>query len=292
MRAQGAWADALEELALAEERYDAQGLGSAVGEVYHERGEVLRLQGDLEASASAYAAAGEQGHDPQPGLSMLWLAQGRVDAAAAACGGCWKKMPTQCTGAGSFQSRSRYSWRLGTRKGPLRWLTSSSRSPRPSGPRHCPRRPPTHVDPSAWRRTILPLHFRTCARPGGDGSTSVRATRRLGRVLGSARRSEPWATMTRPAPSSSWPAGRSTSSARLPRVVRSSGFSVAARPDGLTARELEVLRLVAAGRDQPPDRHGAVSQREDGRPSPEQHLRQDEREVPHEPRPRTPSSTS
>ena len=84
MRGQGAWSDALDELALAEERYVAQGLGEgALGEVQLERGEVLRLQGDLDGAEAAYAAADEHGHDPQPGLTLLWMAQGRTDAAAA-----------------------------------------------------------------------------------------------------------------------------------------------------------------------------------------------------------------
>jgi len=83
MRVQGAWSDVLEELDLAQARYEAQGLGAAIGQVHYERGEVLRLQGDLDASAAAYDAAAEVGHDPQPGQVLLWLALGRVDAAVA-----------------------------------------------------------------------------------------------------------------------------------------------------------------------------------------------------------------
>lgn len=84
MRAQGAWSDALDELALAEERYVAQGLGKgALGEIHRERGDVLRLRGDLDDAAVAYAAADEHGNDPQPGLTLLWMAQGRIDSAGS-----------------------------------------------------------------------------------------------------------------------------------------------------------------------------------------------------------------
>jgi DNA-binding CsgD family transcriptional regulator len=83
MRVQGAWSDALEELDLAQTRYELQGLGPAIGQVQYERGEILRLQGDLDATAAAYDAAADLGHDPQPGQVMLWLALGRVDAAVA-----------------------------------------------------------------------------------------------------------------------------------------------------------------------------------------------------------------
>ena len=46
----------------------------------------------------------------------------------------------------------------------------------------------------------------------------------------------------------------------------------AALPDGLTAREAEVLRLVASGRSNTADRRRPGPQREDGGPAPEQHL--------------------
>jgi ATP/maltotriose-dependent transcriptional regulator MalT len=83
MRLNGAWSDALEELELAQARYEAMGLGAAVGQVLYERGEVLRLQGDLDGAMAAYDAADGHGHDPQPGLALLRLTQGRVDAAVA-----------------------------------------------------------------------------------------------------------------------------------------------------------------------------------------------------------------
>ena len=84
MRAQGAWSDALEELDLAQQRYEAHEMGSAIGQVQAERGDVLRLQGHVEEAAIAYDAAAALGDNPQPGRTLLWLAQGRVEAAVAA----------------------------------------------------------------------------------------------------------------------------------------------------------------------------------------------------------------
>ena len=49
-----------------------------------ERGDVLRLRGDLAGAAAAYEAAVNFGYEPQPGLALLWLAQGRTAAAVAA----------------------------------------------------------------------------------------------------------------------------------------------------------------------------------------------------------------
>ena len=45
---------------------------------------MLRLQGEYAAAEEAYQRAGERGFDPQPGLALLWLARGSRDAAAAA----------------------------------------------------------------------------------------------------------------------------------------------------------------------------------------------------------------
>jgi DNA-binding NarL/FixJ family response regulator len=54
------------------------------GAALYESGEVHRIRGDLLRAEEAYRRAGDQGHDPQPGLALLRLAQGRTDAAAAA----------------------------------------------------------------------------------------------------------------------------------------------------------------------------------------------------------------
>ncbi|HEY6779026.1 MAG TPA: LuxR C-terminal-related transcriptional regulator, partial [Thermoleophilaceae bacterium] len=82
---QGAWGDALEEARRARERC-AQGMVNqrAVGEAIYLEGEVRRLQGEFSAAEDAYREASRYGREPQPGLALLRLAQGREDAAAAA----------------------------------------------------------------------------------------------------------------------------------------------------------------------------------------------------------------
>ena len=83
MRSQGALPEALEELALALTRYQAEGSTPAAGLAHYERGEVLRVQGDHAGAAAAYEEAAALGRDPQPGLSLLRLAKGNAAAAAA-----------------------------------------------------------------------------------------------------------------------------------------------------------------------------------------------------------------
>ena len=83
LRARGSFREALEELALAAERYVANGMDPAVGLAMYERGEVLRILGDLDAAEAAFAEAATWGHEAQPGLALLWLARGRTAAAIA-----------------------------------------------------------------------------------------------------------------------------------------------------------------------------------------------------------------
>ena len=83
MRSQSALPEALEELALALTRYAEEGSSPAAGLVHYERGEVLRVQGDFAGAADSYREAGALGHDPQPGQSLLSLAKGNGAVAAA-----------------------------------------------------------------------------------------------------------------------------------------------------------------------------------------------------------------
>jgi DNA-binding CsgD family transcriptional regulator len=80
----GAWADAVREAGLACEQL-TEGYGEAMaGQAFYRRGEIHRLRGESGAAAEAYRSASRYGGQTQPGLALLWLAQGRADASAAA----------------------------------------------------------------------------------------------------------------------------------------------------------------------------------------------------------------
>src|SRR5215813_12655679 len=55
----------------------------ALGMAFYQRGELHRLRGEFELAEQAYREANHFGHEPQPGLALLRLAQGRVGAAQA-----------------------------------------------------------------------------------------------------------------------------------------------------------------------------------------------------------------
>ena len=79
----GAWPDALEEARRAERRLAERSDEAAAGYACYRQGEVHRLRGELGAAEDAYREAGRFGREPQPGLALLRLAQGRPGPAAA-----------------------------------------------------------------------------------------------------------------------------------------------------------------------------------------------------------------
>ena len=79
----GAWADAAREAGLACEQL-TQGYGQAMaGQAFYRLGEIHRLRGEAGDAEEAFRSAGRYGGETQPGLALLWLAQGRADAAVA-----------------------------------------------------------------------------------------------------------------------------------------------------------------------------------------------------------------
>jgi ATP/maltotriose-dependent transcriptional regulator MalT len=84
MRVHGAYGEALDEFQRAVERYVEAGGNPAAGLALSERGDVLRILGDYVTAEAAFEQAITFGHEPQPGLALLWFAKGRTDAALAA----------------------------------------------------------------------------------------------------------------------------------------------------------------------------------------------------------------
>jgi ATP/maltotriose-dependent transcriptional regulator MalT len=79
----GSWSEAFEEAQLAVERFGTT-RNPAVGLALYRQGELLRLRGEFKAAEEAYRDASRNGWEPQPGLAQLRLAQGKHDAAQAA----------------------------------------------------------------------------------------------------------------------------------------------------------------------------------------------------------------
>jgi len=82
MQLRGQWSDAMRDAR------DASGLLTSTrhpmaGMAFYRLGEIHRLKGEFDNAETAYARANEHGRSPQPGLSLLRHAQGRIDDAAS-----------------------------------------------------------------------------------------------------------------------------------------------------------------------------------------------------------------
>jgi class 3 adenylate cyclase len=83
MRLRGDWSAAeAQALAACEELKDFDQMIPAAG--WYEIGEIRRRRVDLAGAEEAYRTSSELGREPQPGLALVRLAEGKVDAAAAA----------------------------------------------------------------------------------------------------------------------------------------------------------------------------------------------------------------
>ena len=80
----GAWAEAYDEAERARRWLADVAAAPVVGSAYYQLGELHRLRGAYRDAESAYEQASQFGRETQPGLGLLRLAQGHVESAAAA----------------------------------------------------------------------------------------------------------------------------------------------------------------------------------------------------------------
>ena len=84
MEVDGAWPEALEAAQRASERLLEAVDPVAAGEAFYRQGEIRRLRGEHVEAERAFREASRRGREPQPGFALLRLAEGNSDAALAA----------------------------------------------------------------------------------------------------------------------------------------------------------------------------------------------------------------
>lgn len=84
LQLRGSWPDAMEEARRARQRLSRPSGQPAVGMAFYQQGELCRVRGEFAEAEEAYRQASRFGREPQPGLALLRLAQGKPEAAQAA----------------------------------------------------------------------------------------------------------------------------------------------------------------------------------------------------------------
>jgi ATP/maltotriose-dependent transcriptional regulator MalT len=80
----GAWPEAIGEARQLAAQRLAVDDPSAVADAHYQEAEIHRLRGEIAEAEASYRQTSAAGREPHPGLALLWLAQGRGDAAIAA----------------------------------------------------------------------------------------------------------------------------------------------------------------------------------------------------------------
>lgn len=84
MALRGEWTDAMEEIQQACEQLSGPPADPVMGMALYQQAELRRLRGEFARAEDNYRQAGSWGHPMQPGLALLRLAQGRLSDAGAA----------------------------------------------------------------------------------------------------------------------------------------------------------------------------------------------------------------
>lgn len=84
MELHGAWPDAIEEVQRACSGFTRQIEQQPPAAAFYRRGELCRLRGEFASAEEAYREASRRGFEPQPGLALMRMAQGQGEAAALA----------------------------------------------------------------------------------------------------------------------------------------------------------------------------------------------------------------
>jgi DNA-binding CsgD family transcriptional regulator len=251
MRVRGAFAEAVEEFELAVRRYVDAETPAAAGLAMAECGDVLRSRGDFAGAEAAYDRAAGFGYEPQPGLALLWSARGRHQAAVAAVCRLLAELPDPVhrshllpgavevlLAAGETDHADELSVELAAIAGSFGCPALRAMAGYARGGVLLARGEPAAALPELrvatheWQRLSSPYETARCRvligralRELGDeqsAATEFAAARQVFGELGAVPAEQEVANLLAPA-----------------------------APGGLTAREVEVLRLVAAGRSNP-----------------------------------------
>jgi DNA-binding CsgD family transcriptional regulator/tetratricopeptide (TPR) repeat protein len=250
MQMHGAWCDAIEEA----RRACAVSQDSELpppGTAYYQQAEIHRLRGEFAEAEDCYRQASRHGCEPLPGLALLRLAQGRTPAAAAAINrslGATKdrllrtKLLPACVeimlASGDIESARHACGELEESANRLRTVALQALAAQATGAVALAAGDPGSALPALkracelWLRVDAPYLAARARALFGLACRDVGDEEGAGLELAAAREAF----------------DRLGAAPDLARMNRPAPFSPVLRTSGLTPRELEVLRLVAAGK--------------------------------------------
>lgn len=250
MHLRGEWSEAMAELEGALLRLADPVGPRALGAAFYLRGELYRLRGEFDKSAEAYRQANELGREPQPGLALLRLAQGRVEAAMAAIDRVMQEASDPITrskilgpyveialASGDVQAAKAAAGELSSIADDLGTLFLRAAAAHASGNVLLAEEEP--------QRALVSLRRAWTRWRDLEASYETAAVRVLIAMACRAMGDEDGAEMELDAALSVFEGLGASPDVR--RVVKLSQVGQLRKTDGLTVRELEVLSLVAAG---------------------------------------------
>ena len=222
----------------------------AAGAAFYRCGEIHRLRGEFTKAEEEYTRAHERGRKPQPGLSLLRLAQGQIDAAAASIRSVLLDTQARIVAPECCLQPSRFCWPLMISLPRARLPQNCRRSPSRSARRCSPQRPRTPPAQCSLPTATSKRPQHRCGRRARPGASwRCRTKKRIPPCCWlPSMNSEAIRTA---AVSSSKPRDGGSSSSTPCRGSRASpnSRSPARSPIGsLSEREAQVLRLLAAGK--------------------------------------------
>ena len=250
LQVRGAWPAAVTEAERAFQMLTRSTDQPSRGAAMYQLAELHRLRGEVGEAESAYREATRLGHNPGPGLALLRLAQGQVEVAVAAIDRALQETHdrtyrSRLLGrAGGHRTRGGRCQQRGRRGARAARAGGGDRRALPAGA-GCPsgRRGAGGAKATAARRC------RCCAGHWRSFRTLERHTRLPERASCMPPRARRSATRIRRPSNATRRAGRFSSSAPRPTWRGWTGrIQAKAVARGLTERELEVIRLVAAGK--------------------------------------------
>ena len=289
MQLGGAWPEAFEEARRASHATVGARGTAKPGNAFYQEGEIHRLRGELGEAEQAYAlrerarprsAAGAGA--AAPGAGSRRPRRGRIAARAR------RRRPIRCSARASCPRTWRSCWppAISTRRArpPTNWRARRSAS----GWSCCGAMAEHAKGAVALAEGDARGRDRSAAaRAATSGSASGRRTpsarirvlagARVSRARRRGRRLRSSSTRARRSSSQLGAAPDVAAVEAMATPARSRATGSRARTHGLSARELEVLRLVAAGKTNKVIARELLRQREDRRPAREQHLHQAER---------------